>query len=195
MTCKTYTPDDHSPAAAAARRDTWRAYVATLLAREPRGFRDVAAFSAAHRPAVIRVASCVEGKPFPTLYWLVDPELNLALDRFEAAGAIAMLQQWVDDSPAVQRSMAADHDRHKNHRDAFLSTDERELLLAHNRLAALAERGIGGIGETDRIRCLHTWYAAHCIDSNTIGAVLDTWLDHTGGVPEYVCLDELMALL
>ena len=29
--------------------------------------------------------------------------------------------------------------------------------------------------EINRIRCLHTWYAAHLVVPNTIGAMLDDW--------------------
>ena len=39
--------------------------------------------------------------------------------------------------------------------------------------AALDERGIGGISEPTRIRCLHTWYAAHLVTPNTIGQLVD----------------------
>jgi len=43
-------------------------------------------------------------------------------------------------------------------------------------MAALEERGIGGIAESTRIRCLHTWYAAHLVEPNTIGALIDSAL-------------------
>ena len=36
-------------------------------------------------------------------------------------------------------------------------------------------QGIGGIGDFKRIRCFHTWYAAHLVAPNTVGAMLDTW--------------------
>ena len=37
--------------------------------------------------------------------------------------------------------------------------------------SALDERGIGGISEPTRIRCLHTWYAAHLVTPNIDRAV------------------------
>ena len=69
----------------------WRDFVAERLGREPRGFCDVAAFNAMGLPASIRVSSIVDGKPFPTLYWLIDAELSLNIDRLEAAGWIARM--------------------------------------------------------------------------------------------------------
>ena len=41
-------------------------------------------------------------------------------------------------------------------------------------LSALSQRGIGGISEPDRIRCLHTWYAAHLVVPNGIGDIVES---------------------
>ena len=37
------------------------------------------------------------------------------------------------------------------------------------------ERGIGGIKNFNRIRCLHTYYAAHLVSPNLIGQWLDAY--------------------
>ena len=158
---------------AALRVAQWRDHVANLLGRAPRGLRDIAVFNNEGLPCVIRVASLVDGKPFPTLYWLVDPELSLRIDRVEAGGLIAQMQKQVDASAALQTKMSADHAAHKLHRTRFLSADERRILSGRGMMAALDQRGIGGIAEPTRIRCLHTWYAAHLVTPNTIGQLLD----------------------
>ena len=150
-----------------------RARVATLLGREPRGLRAIPVADARGEPLVIRVASVVDEKPFPTLYWLVGAELCLRIDRLEAAGWIARLQDRVDASAALQQAMSRDHARHRAERSRFLSTDERKMLSDKGMLAALDERGVGGISEPTRIRCLHTWYAAHLVTPNTIGQLVD----------------------
>ena len=75
------------------------AQVAELLGREPRGLEAVAANGPDGEPRVIRVAALVDGKPFPTLFWLVDPDLVYRIDREEAGGLIARFQQQVDDDP------------------------------------------------------------------------------------------------
>jgi hypothetical protein len=151
----------------------WAGYVTEQLGRTPRGLRDVAAFNTAGKPAVIRVASVVDGKPFPTLFWLIDPVINLAIDRLEAGGAIARLQALVDDSPELRTRMSKDHHAHKALRASFLTTKERAFLESQRMMAALDKRGIGGIAEPDRIRCLHTWYAAHWVVPNTVGSWVD----------------------
>jgi hypothetical protein len=149
------------------------------LGRAPRGLRAVAVSDGAGRPVVIRVASLVDGKPFPTLFWLIDPALNLRIDREEAGGTIAVFQRRVDADEALREDMAADHRAHIALRDDYLSDDERVALERNGLLPALTQRGIGGIADPTRIRCLHTWYAAHLVVPNTVGRLLDDrWRDH-----------------
>ena len=127
--------------------------VTRLLGRTPRGLKAIPVLDPSGAPVVIRVASVVDNKPFPTLYWLVDAALCLQIDRLEAAGWIARLQARVDESSALQSAMERDHLRQ-----------------------ALDERGIGGITGPHRIRCLHTWYAAHLVTPNSIGRLVDKLL-------------------
>lgn len=162
-----------------ARVAQWHGFVSERLGREPRGFRDVSAFSREGKPAVIRVSSVVDEKPFPTMFWLIDADLSLKIDRLEAAGWIAKLQKEVDASEVIKCHMQLAHDAHKALREAFLSAAERMLLDSKGMMAALSDRGIGGIHEPHRIRCLHTWYAAHMVEPNCIGVAVDQLLEST----------------
>ncbi|MEM1404051.1 MAG: DUF501 domain-containing protein [Pseudomonadota bacterium] len=148
-------------------------YVEACLGRAPRGLQAVSARDAQGRAASIRVAPLVDGKPFPTLFWLVDPELRLRIDREEAGGTIKTLQQQVDNDEALRSSMAEDHRAHIALRASYIDTETRQALEASGRWRALSDRGIGGIADFGRIRCLHTWYAAHLVHPNTIGRLLD----------------------
>lgn len=149
------------------------ALIRERLGREPRGLRAVAVSDGAGSPMVLRVASVVDRKPFPTLYWLIDPQIALRIDREEAGGTIAQLQQRIDEDPQLQAAMTEDHRRHIALRESFLHADERELLQQTGAWPALTERGIGGIANFSRIRCLHTWYGAHLVIPNTVGRLLD----------------------
>ncbi|WP_439101100.1 DUF501 domain-containing protein [Congregibacter sp.] len=155
------------------------AVVEARLGRPPRGLREVAVVDSEGQPAVIRVASLVNGKPFPTLFWLIEPVLNLRIDREEATGCIAAFQAVIDGDPVLQRAMAEDHHRHIQLRESYLQSSERELLERQGQWSALAERGIGGIADFRRIRCLHTWYAAHLVERNTVGQMLDNYWART----------------
>jgi hypothetical protein len=138
--------------------------------------RAIAAWNERGEPAVIRVASVVDGKPFPTLFWLIDADLCLRLDRLEAAGCIAQLQSQINSNHDLRQSMVRDHERHRTLRDTFLHDQERELLERKGMMAALTERGIGGITEPTRVRCLHTWFAAHLVQANTVGRLTEALL-------------------
>jgi hypothetical protein len=152
---------------------TDRAAVASLLGREPRGLEAIAVADASGRPRVIRVASLVDGKPFPTLFWLVDAGLCYRIDVEEAGGLIQRLQGRVDADHGLLLAMAADHRAHIALRDSHMSAAVRAGLERSGYLGVLSERGIGGIADFSRIRCLHTWYAAHLVAPNTIGRLLD----------------------
>lgn len=149
--------------------------IADRLGREPRGLRAVAVWDERGEPMVIRVASLVEGKPFPTLYWLIDPVLSLRLDRDEAGGLIAKIQDEVDSSERLREQLVSDHRHHISLRESFLNGEERASLHANGLWGALANRGIGGIGNFDRVRCLHTWYASHLVVPNTVGQLVDEY--------------------
>ena len=149
------------------------ATVERLLGRKPRGLRDIPLAREDGTPMVIRVASLVDDKPFPTLYWLVDPQLCLRIDREEAGGLIKALQSRVDTSPELQAAMAADHRAYIESRDSFLQPEERLRLQELGYEGALADKDIGGIGDFRYIRCLHTWYGAHLVVPNTVGRLLD----------------------
>jgi hypothetical protein len=149
--------------------------VEALLGRPPRGLEQVAVVSAGGAPVVIRVASLVEGKPFPTMFWLVDKDLSYRIDQVEAAGLIQQMQAQVDADNVLQAHMAADHEAHIALRNQYLSDEMAAQLRALKYYDVLQQRGIGGIADNGRIRCLHTWYAAHLVVSNTIGTLLDNY--------------------
>lgn len=146
-----------------------------LLGREPRGLEAIAVAGPAGEPRVIRVASLVEDKPFPTLFWLVDPQLCYRIDQVEATGLIALFQQRIDADPELRRTMVEDHRAHIALREAYMSETIRQRLAELHFTGALADRGIGGIANFTRIRCLHTWYGAHLVVPNTVGRMLDDW--------------------
>lgn len=154
--------------------------VELLLGREPRGLEAVAVRDNQGVPMVIRVAPLVDGKPFPTLFWLIDKRLSYAIDQVEASGLIARLQKQVDDSVELQQQMREDHQAYIELRLSYMSPEQREAISASGFAAALEQRGIGGIADFQRIRCLHTYYAAHLVRPNTVGKLLDDYWSEAG---------------
>lgn len=150
-----------------------RAQVAELLGREPRGLMAIPVRSKQGEPVVIQVDAMVANKPFPTLFWLVDKRLNFAIDQLEARGVIAQLQAQVDVSPALQDELAKDHQAYIHLRKQLMPTSTAKALENQGYGDVLATRGIGGIANFKRIRCLHTYYGAHLVVANTVGRMVD----------------------
>ena len=115
-----------------------------LLGREPRGAFDVVVRDVRGRPVVIRNAPLLDdGTPMPTRYWLVDPELSVAVSRIEAAGGVRRAEREVEAS-----ALTAAHRAYAAERDAALPS-------SHD-----GPRPHGGVGGTRTgIKCLHAHYA------------------------------------
>jgi hypothetical protein len=150
--------------------------VTRLLGREPRGLNAVVIRRASNScSAVLQVASLVDDKPFPTLFWLVDPELNHAIDRLEAMGLILQWQNKLDHQPTYRQRLAEDHRAYIQLRWDLMKDEDRRRIYQLGFEAVLKKRGIGGIADFGRIRCLHTYYAAHLVKANLIGEWLDAY--------------------
>jgi hypothetical protein len=123
-----------------------RAAVRRLLGREPLAPFDVVVRRSDGTPVVIRNAPLLpDGRPMPTRYWLVDPELNREIGRLESAGGVDAAEADVDD-----RELAAAHARYAAERDAALPPGHT------------GPRPSGGVGGTRTgVKCLHTHYAHH----------------------------------
>jgi hypothetical protein len=154
--------------------------IESLLGREPRGLEDVAVRDNAGVPMVVRVAPLVNKKPFPTLFWLIDKRVNYAIDQVEAAGLIAQFQARVDASTSLQAKIEEDHLAHIRLRRSFMSDADVEQIQALGFDEVFASRGIGGIADFQRIRCLHTYYASHLVSANTIGLMLEAYWAEVG---------------
>lgn len=165
----TFQKGEHNESISALDRD----FIEAQLGRPPRGLEAVAVRNASGQPAVIRVASLVDDKPFPTLFWLVDAHINYQLDQLEAAGEIARLQEQVDASSELQITLSANHRAYIKLRDQLMTAEIRQRLIDRGYWESLSNKGVGGIGDFTRIRCLHTWYAAHLVRSNAIGELLE----------------------
>jgi hypothetical protein len=75
----------------------------------------------------------------PTLYWLVDPELNLRVSRLEAAGGVRAAQAAVDHA-----DLRAAHEAYAAERDALIPSGHEGPRLS------------GGVGGTrEGVKCLH----------------------------------------
>ena len=128
------------------------------IGRPPRGVLGIARRCSFGYPQVIRVAPVVDGKPFPTGAWLTCPFLVSAIGRLEAAGWVGQLEEAMAADPALADAMDRAHERAVAERRALLTDADRRALRA-NGIGAL-EKGIGGIADRRRLKCLHLHAAA-----------------------------------
>ena len=123
-----------------------RARVAELLGRAPEGDFEVVVRDRSGDPVVIRNAPILrDGRPMPTLYWLVGAEARRRVGRLEASGGVRAAEAAV---PAA--ALEAAHARYAAERDAAVAADHT------------GPRPTGGVGGTRRgVKCLHAHYAWH----------------------------------
>ena len=108
------------------------AIITQQLGRAPRGIEAVAATDTQGTPLVLRMSPIVDGKPFPTLYWLCSDLLKIEISRIEAVGVIKSLEQRLQEEPDF---LAAYQQSHRDYVDArwrFMSEAQRtccQLLM------------------------------------------------------------------
>jgi hypothetical protein len=118
--------------------------VAALLGRAPQGAFEVVVRRANGAPVVIRNDPFLQdGRPMPTRYWLVDPELRESVSRLEAAGGVRRAEAEVDPD-----ALADAHRRYADERGAAIDP------------ARPGPRPSGGVGGTRAgVKCLHAHLA------------------------------------
>lgn len=153
------------------------AAVAQRLGRQPEGRCRVAVRDEHARPVVIEnhpAVAAADGslQPFPTTHWLIDPGLVAAVGRLESAGAIAAINHRLANDPDLVARWAADHRRLIAYRLSLLTGPERDALAAVGRLAGLEQRGIAGVADFRRVKCLHAVLAHHLAVGNALGSLV-----------------------
>ena len=149
-----------------------RSVITAQLGRAPRGAFSVSVRCSYGYPQVIRVHPVIDGKPFPTLYWLTCPFLSREIGHLEAAGWVKQLEARMAEDSELRSAMHKAHQSTCSQRNQLLSPDEKASLAAEGTLVGLEGRGIGGIADWDRLKCLHL-HAAHALaDVNPIGSIV-----------------------
>ena len=114
-----------------------------LLGRAPAADFDVVVRTASGQPVVIRNAPLLrDGTPMPTRYWLVDPQLTVAVSRLESKGGVRAAEAAVDPD-----ELASAHARYAAERDSAIPAEH------------VGPRPHGGVGGTATgVKCLHAHY-------------------------------------
>jgi hypothetical protein len=143
------------------------------LGRPARGVQALERSCPVGHPQVIRVYPLLDGRPFPTLFWLSCPALIRQISQLEYQGLIEILEGQ------IQRDRRLREHYHENHRDyirerwAQLTQSDRCRIETQGLSRVYLRRGIGGLRDWSRVKCLHMHYAHHRARQNVIGQWLE----------------------
>lgn len=106
--------------------------------------------------------------PFPTMYWLIDPVWCKRAADLERGGAVGELERAIAKDDTLRNAFHDDHRRYAATRWALLSPDEQQHAIDAGYAPTLRDKGIGGIADFTRIKCLHL-HLAHHLAELTLG--------------------------
>ena len=138
------------------------ARIEALMGRPLRGRCAVVVRRRDGRPVVIENEPHLrDGTPMPTLYWLIDPELNEAVSRLEGHSGVHRFEDLVDPEELVRV-----HEDYRRRREA--ATVRRDAIQAS-----------GGVGGTRvGIKCLHAHLANYLAgNDDPVGSIVASGLD------------------
>ena len=147
--------------------------VTQQLGRPAAGFREVVCRRPDGTPSVIRVDSFVVNRPFPTLFWLTDVELDREIGMLESRGLTSEFQNRIDADSNLQNALRNDNLAHIKLRESYMTEEIRAAIENLNCFEEFQNKGIGGNANFSRVRCLHCHVAAHLVVPNTIGRMLE----------------------
>ncbi len=139
-----------------------RAVIAKQLGRRGRALLGVARRCAHGYPQVLVVHPVVEGKPFPTIYWLSCPFLSRQIAHLEASGMIVRIEKQLQSDASLAAMVVSAHLSYIRDRRSLLTEADRQSLERKKMMHSLTQRGIGGIAEFSRVKCLHL-HVAHAL--------------------------------
>lgn len=142
------------------------------LGRKPKGSYKVERVGSDNKPLVISVLPIVEGKPFPTTYWLVSSKLKKLISHIERDGFISQLDEKIKTDASLKATLISNHENYQNDRKQLAENLVDNDLAKYNEMS-WDNLGIGGIRDWDHIKCLHLHYAHFLARENIIGKIIE----------------------
>jgi hypothetical protein len=102
-------------------------------------------------PQVIKSSLVSDGRPFPTLFWLTCPLLRREVSLLESQGLISYFEDIMERDRDFAEAYSLAHNETRLLKQSILE----ELQLSEWLETALIERGIGGLKDRRKVKCLH----------------------------------------
>jgi len=158
------------------------------LGRIPRGLLGIERRCHYGYPQVVTVYPLIEGKPFPTIFWLTCPYLTKAIDHLEAEGWIKRMEAKLRADERLALRLWEAHKAYITERESLLSPENRAFLKGAGMLKGLLEKGIGGTADFSGVKCIHLHVAHALARENPIGElVLQHLQQHTCPPEKVIC--------
>jgi uncharacterized protein len=152
-------------------------YVTNALGYKPLNAVSVANRTASGKPAVLQCYPLAPSKdgpePFPTLFWLCDPDAKTKIAALEYAGTIVALKERLVENPSFFEEMRRCHQAYADERWALLRDSDRLRVQQSGWETRLRKTGIGGMRPEGYVKCLHIHYA-HYLARSVRHALLAT---------------------
>ena len=107
-------------------------------------------------PQVIKNPPLVDGKPFPTIFWLTCPHLVKEVSRLEEAGYISKFEEKLRRDERFRRRYLKAHSFERMLRKPFIPQN-----LPKGVKKKLLSVGVGGIENPLGVKCLHLHLASY----------------------------------
>lgn len=153
-------------------------YIEETLGRVPRGILAVSSRSPDGLPVALKMKCVVDKAPFPTHFWLCHALLIEKINFLESQRLVKPMEEMIEKDQTLANEFLADQRRYQQIRNACLTEDDIAHLSSIKILDQFKDkRGIGGIENFSKIRCLHMQMAHLVSDANVIGQWLQDKFD------------------
>jgi len=153
-------------------------YIEETLGRIPRGILAVSSRSPDGLPVALKMKCVVEKAPFPTHFWLCHALLIEKINFLESQRIVKPMEELIETDNGLAALFLADQKRYQQIRNKCLTEEDIKHLSTINILDQFKDkRGIGGIENLQKIRCLHMQIAHLVSDANVIGQWLQDKFD------------------
>jgi len=153
-------------------------YIEETLGRVPRGILAVSSRSPDGLPVALKMKCVVDKAPFPTHFWLCHALLIEKINFLESQRLVKPMEEMIEKDQTLANAFLTDQKRYQQIRNACLTENDIAHLSSIKILDQFKDkRGIGGIENFSKIRCLHMQMAHLVSDANVIGQWLQDKFD------------------
>ncbi len=131
--------------------------ISAQLERFPKNVLEVSRRCSYGFPVVVKSKPVLNGKPFPTIYWLTCPYLRYHISKLEAKGKIIEYERLLSSSQRLFELQIKAHLRAQSEAVELIKDVKDDEWIVKR----LKDGGMGGISDFSHLKCLHLQVAYH----------------------------------